>query len=96
MRVFATRDWVLKLVPSTPLRILDRGGETVPHSRLAWRTRLAGRFMPFAENGSVVVAGGMPTGAVGQLVVVDLSLLLTASDQMGHYACTFDVVLEMS
>ena len=43
-----------------------------------------------------VLAGGMPTGAVGQLVVVDLSLLLTANDQMGHYACTFDVVLETS
>ncbi|MFQ5718293.1 MAG: hypothetical protein ACE5IK_01980 [Acidobacteriota bacterium] len=95
VRVFAAGDWVLRLVPATPLQNIDRGGEPVPVSRLAWRSQLSGRFQPFRAAGTAV-AQGPATGPAGRLVIVDLNLALGPDDATGRYTCRFDVVLERS
>ena len=95
LRVFAAGNWVLRLVPGAPLTNLDRAGEMVPHSRIAWRGPRSGQYVPFGARGAVV-ARGRATGGEGLLVVIDLRLLLGPHDELGQYRCTFDVMLTMS
>jgi hypothetical protein len=94
VRVFAAGPWRLKLVPQTPLRVVDHGGRLVPASRLRWRSADSGGFRPVAENREFVVARGRATGPVGTLVVVDLRMDLESSDELGRYGCSFRVELE--
>ena len=92
VRVYAAGDWELRLVPGVPLHNLDRAGEVVPHSRIAWRGPRSGQYIAFGARGAAV-ARGRATGGGGLLVVIDLRLLLDPDDELGQYRCTFDVIL---
>lgn len=93
-RVHSARPWILELVPYLPLRIVDRGGLPVPQSRLAWRSRETGNYRVFDGVMPVVVARGGATGPAGEVVVVDLRLLLGDNDELGRYECAFNLILE--
>jgi len=93
VRVFSERDWVLKLLPASPLLILDRG-ESVPLSRLAWRSASSGGFLPFDEGSPATIAQGSATGGAGQLVLIDFRMRLDPRDAIGRYGCDFRLRLE--
>jgi hypothetical protein len=94
VRIFAARDWTLSIVPDTPLRLLDGRNAVLPHSRLSWRSDATGGFVPVVGPRPAVVARGGATGPAGQLVVVDLRMLLGDKDEVGAYASDYRFVLE--
>lgn len=93
-RVFAESGWTLLLVPRSELTIIDGKGGAVPRSRLSWRSPLSGAYLPLVGEGPVIVAEGPPTGRQGRLVELDLLMRLDGDDELGNYACTFDLILE--
>jgi len=93
VRVFSQSDWTLSFVPTSSLRVVE-GGESVPLTRLAWRSPISGGFVPVREDGPFTIARGAPTGGAGFLVIVDARLSLAAEDPTGHYACSFRLLLE--
>ena len=93
VRVFSDRDWVLRLVAISPLRIVDRS-ELVPLSRLAWRSRRSGGFVPLTDDRPATVARGSATGGAGEVVVVDVRLRLGPTDEIGRYSCDLRLLLE--
>jgi hypothetical protein len=93
VRVFSDRAWALKLVATSQLILLDRH-DPVPLSRLAWRSRLSGGFVPLAEDRSVTIARGSLTDGAGDLVVVDLRLRLAPADEIGRYGCVVRLLLD--
>ena len=93
-RVFADQGWALRMVPSSPLHVVGGESDLVPHSRISWRSDLTGDYLPFAQDQGIVVARGAATAEPGELVVIDLRMALGPTDALGHYECTFDLVLE--
>ena len=93
VRVFSDREWVLKLISASPLIPLDRH-DPMPLSRLAWRSRLSGGFVPLAENRPATVARGSRTEGAGELVVIDLRLRFASADEIGRYGCEVRLLLE--
>ena len=94
VRVFAARDWTLKIVPDTPMRLLDGRSASIPHSRLSWRTPATGTFVPLTGPQPKVLARGRTTGPAGQLVVVDLRMQMDDLDEIGPYGCDYRLLLE--
>jgi len=94
VRVFAARDWVLRIAPDSPLRLLDGRGGVVPHSRLSWRAATTGIFSPVEDVRPAVIARGGATGPAGRLVIVDLRMLLADTDDIGQYSCDLRLMLE--
>ena len=93
VRVWSDRDWVLRLVAISPLRTVERS-EPVPLSRLAWRSRRSGGFVPLSDDRSATVARGSATGGAGEVVVVDVRFSLGPSDGIGRYSCDLRLLLE--
>jgi hypothetical protein len=91
VRVFSSRQWSLRLMPTSPLANADRG-ESIDWSRLKWRSR-SGKYQPLTSSGAVV-ARGQRTGPAGQLVTIDLRLAFGSADSLGSYACTLGIELQ--
>lgn len=92
IRVYSDRNWVLKLVPSSP-NFQHATGTPVPVSRLRWRVKGMSRFVPFQWGQTVIVTQGRRTGSAGERVDIDLQLLLDEVDPTGAYDAGFSILL---
>lgn len=91
--VASDSDWALKLV-APPQFMLAQEGQTVPISRMQWRSSLSGAYVPFQDGLPVIVARGPTTTAGVSVVTLDLRLHLQANDPVGQYGCAVRVFLE--
>lgn len=85
VRVFAGGEWVLRMIADSPLRLIDAAGSFELDSALSWRSASTGTFIPVGGSRPTVVARGVATGPAGQLVIVDLRMVVGDLDGLGRY-----------